>query len=255
MTDSDRLVETIRQSAPGQSVRLADDLILFRVARARFRFGQSYALVRDDHTVLVDAVHAATRDAVDAVLADAPPVAVLLLTHSDLLAQAWGPPEALADWLGGPVVIGDADRQGTTARPLTDGRRQTGDADDLVRGLGLTPIPVPGHTPGSVVTVAGEGYVFCGDAAVGPTYDDRTGPGVGEWSHAPIAPADWPAFAQGWDRVADAAPDAGALLPLHGRPAWAEPGAPSLLDALRHGDDRLAAFGRGVLDRENEMRA
>ena len=257
--------DRIRQSPPGASVCLADDLVLFGVTKARFRFGQTYALLRDDHTVLVDAVHAATRGALDAVLADAAPVAVLVLTHSDLLGQAWGPPEALADRLGAPVVIAEADRQGTAARPITFGERTAGDANDLLDSLGLAPFAVPGHTPGSVVTVARrEGYVFCGDAAVGPTYGDRTGPGLSEWSHPPVAPADWPRFAEGWRVLADAEPRPTALLPLHGRPAWADPSADpssraaSLLDAVRFGsggDPALAAFGRGVLDPDNQMRA
>ena len=65
-------IDQIRQTNVGESVRLGD-LTLFRIGKARFRYGQSYALLRDDATVLVDAVHAATRAAVDAVLAEGRP--------------------------------------------------------------------------------------------------------------------------------------------------------------------------------------
>ena len=249
------LLDRIRQSSPGTSVRVADDLALFRVAKARFRFGQSYALLRDDATVLVDAVHASCRDAIDEVLADAAPPALLLLTHSDLLGQAWGPPQALADWLGAPVVIHPADRQGTAALALG-----SDEADRLLDRLGVDAYPVPGHTPGSTVFAArAEGYVFCGDAAVGPSYDGRTGPGVGEWSHPPVSRADWPAFEDGWHAVAG---PARALLPLHGQPAFQRDseGSEALLDLLRSGaasgaEADRAAFARGVLDPANTMRA
>ena len=208
--ESDEIADRVRAAEPGQAVRVAGDLALFRVAKARFRSGQSYALLRDDATVLVDAVHAATRAAVDAVLADAAPPAALLLTHSDLLGQAFGPVDALADWLGAPVLIHHADRQGTSARPLTFSDGADDGADGLLAALGVAAYPVPGHTPGSTVFVARpEGYVFTGDAAVGPTYDaERGGPGVGAWSHAPITDADWVGFADGWRAVAG--PAAGA---------------------------------------------
>ena len=249
----------VRAAPPGEGVRLAGDLSLFRVAKARFRFGQSYALLRDDATVLVDAVHAATRDAVEHVLAEAAPVAALLLTHADLLDQAFGPVEALADWVGAPVVIHEADRRGTAARPLTFGSRADDDANGLLTDLEVMAYPVPGHTPGSTVFVSlRERYVFCGDAAVGPAYDPsavsgRGGAGIGTWSHAPIADADWPTFVDGWRAVA-AAPR--AVLPLHGRPALRlDAGAHdgTLLDRLRDGG--AEPFGHGVLAPGNVMRA
>lgn len=249
------LLDRVRQSPPGISVRLADDLALFRVAKARFRFGQSYALLRDDATVLVDAVHASCRDAIDGVLADAARPALLLLTHADLLGQAWGPPQALADWLGAPVAIHQADRRGTAARPVTFGERAPDDVNGLLVDLGLRATPVPGHTPGSLVTVSREGYVFCGDAAVGPSYDGRTGPGVGEWTHPPIAEPDWDAFEAGWRAVVG---PARALLPLHGQPAFGDRADGTLLDLLRLGGGVEAgrlAFARGVLDPSNTMRA
>ena len=252
--DTAALLDGIRVTPPGQSAQLAGDLALFRVAKARFRYGQSYALLRGDATVLVDAVHAATRGAVDGVLADAAPVAALLLTHSDLLGQAFGPVEDLADWLGAPVVIHEADRRGTSARPITFGGRADDDANGLLADLGLMAYPVPGHTPGSVVYAAWpERYLFCGDAAVGPAYSGRGGAGVGAWSHPPIADADWDAFEDGW-RAVSVPPR--AVLPLHGRPALrldAGDHDGSLLDDLRLGPD--GAPERGVLDRGNEMRA
>ena len=64
-----------------------------------------------------------------------------------------------------------------------------------------------------MIAAAPEDVLFCGDAAVGARYRDD----AVAFSHAPIRPSDWAAFEAGWRSV----PAPAALLPLHGRPAFA----------------------------------
>ena len=205
--DTAAILDRIRAAPPGDDVQATDDLVLFRVDKFRFRYGQSYALLRDGQMILVDAVHAATRAAVDRWRETHAP-ALLLLTHSDLVSQAFGSLGELSDWLGAPVLIHSADRPGGAGRSVEE-------AGDLLDAHDLEAVHIPGHTPGSVALYARpERTLFAGDAAVGARYDDD----AGGFTHPPISDADWPAFRAGWDGI-DA--PVRAVLPLHGRPAFA----------------------------------
>lgn len=219
----------IRAAIPGQSVRINDDLWLFRVPKQRFRNGQSYALRHGERTILIDAVHAITRDAVDRVLAQRP-AAALLLTHSDLIGQAFGTPAELSKWLGGvPVLINSYDTLGRTdLYPIESNT-------PLLEDLEIAYHHVPGHTPGSTAYLhLPTGYLFTGDIIVGNNYEKPTQ----HFTHAPIRDADWPLYRVGWENI----PEAGvkAVFPLHGQPSIG-PGA-------------FAAARTAGLDRKRLMR-
>ena len=113
MNPSD-IIQKIRQTTPGQDVQALDNLVMFRVDKHRFRYGQSYALLRGNQMILIDAVHQATRDAVDRWRKKYTPVA-LILTHRDLLSQAFGPMLRVTEWLDAPVLIHSQDRNGQAA--------------------------------------------------------------------------------------------------------------------------------------------
>ena len=189
----------------GARFRISDALEGFRVPRQRFRKGNTYALARPDGVVLVDAVHEITARAVTDFLGGRRVLAVLL-THADLLDQAFGPPQLLSHcFRGAPVVIhaADAKREGTTSPEA---------AAELLAGLGVEVYHVPGHTPGSVLyRVAPENLLFAGDAVVGRPYGSD--PTERRPAHPPIAEADWADFVAGWAAVP---PPVAAVLPLHG---------------------------------------
>ena len=226
--DTAAILDRICATPPGRDVQATDDLVLFRVDKVRFRYGQSYALLRGDRMILVDAVHAATRAAVDRWRETHAP-ALLVLTHSDVVSQAFGSLGELSDWLDAPVLVHPADR------PSGAGR-STEEAGELLDAHGLEVVHVPGHTPGSVALYARpEQYLFAGDAAVGPPYG--AGPDAG-FTHPPISDADWPAFRAGWMSVPASV---SALLPLHGQPSL--------------GGENFDALRRGFLTPGHVMRA
>ena len=225
--DPTEIIQKINQSAPGQDVPVLDNLVLFRVDKHRFRYGQSYALLRGERMILVDAVHQATRDAVDRWRERYTPVA-LFLTHSDLLSQAFGPMSKVEEWLNAPVLIHSQDRQGPAVQPVEE-------AGELLAQHQLSYYHVPGHTPGSSMLYAEpEQFLFTGDSAIGANYEKETT----TFTHAPIRPTDWGGFEQGWSAVD--VPVRG-LFPLHGKPAFAL--------------DDLISFKEQLLVPENEMRA
>lgn len=199
----------IRAAKPGESVTLCDHLTLFRVPKQRFRNAQSYALRHGNKTILIDATHAITRAAVDAVL-KVRPAAALLITHADLLNQALGSPAELSDWLGGvPVLINSYDIGTRTGLYPIESN------GPLLEDLGVAYHHIPGHTPGSTAYLhLPTGYFFAGDAVVGNNYE-RTGQ---YFSHTPIADTDWAMQKAGWDTVPAAA--VRAVLPLHGQPSF-----------------------------------
>ena len=199
----------IRAARPGEAVTLTKDLTLFRVPKQRFRNGQTYALRHGDKTILIDATHAITRDAVDTLL-KVRPAAALLITHADLLNQAFGSPAELSDWLGGvPVLVNSYDIGTRTGlHPIESNT-------PLLEDLGIAYHHIPGHTPGSTAYLhLPTGYFFAGDTVVGNNYE-KTGQ---YFSHAPIADADWALQKVGWDTVP--AEGVRAVLPLHGQPSF-----------------------------------
>ena len=204
-------VLTIHQTDPtGGTVSPVAGLHLFRVPKNVFRAGQSYGLLHaDGGTILVDAVHAVTKPAVDELLARHPPKA-LLLTHADLLQQAFGTPQELSDWLGGaPVLIHSRDSGNLAGlQPLETSRAILGD-------LGVAFYHIPGHTPGSVGYLhLPTGYFFAGDAIVGNNYEAAEQ----DYTHPPLSEEDFLEFVYGWEQVP--LDVINAVLPLHGRPGF-----------------------------------
>jgi glyoxylase-like metal-dependent hydrolase (beta-lactamase superfamily II) len=223
-------LDDIRKARPGQAVRVRPDLTLFRVPKQRFRNGQTYALDHHDGVILIDAVHAISREAVEQTV-NGRPVHALLLTHSDLLGQALGKPAELREWLGGaPVLINSYDTLGyDDLLPIESNT-------PLLEDLQIAYHHVPGHTPGSTAYLhLPTGYLFTGDIIVGNNYEKAEQ----HFTHAPISDADWPLNQAGWDGI----PEAGvkAVLPLHGQIS---------LDQAAFTEARAAGKDRGRLMRE-----
>lgn len=201
------IIQQIHLTSPdGGTIEVKPGLHLFRVPKNRFRVGQSYGLVHEGGTILVDAVHAITRPAVDGLLARHPPKA-LLLTHGDLLKQAFGTTEELSAWLGKvPLIIHSKDGGNLTGiMPL-----ETSTA--LIADLGFYTYHIPGHTPGSVAYLYHpKGYLFTGDAIVGNRYEaDKQ-----DFTHPPMLEDDFLANVLGWEAVPLNLVE--AVLPLHGQ--------------------------------------
>lgn len=200
-------------SPDGGTVEPRPGLHLFRVPKNRFRVGQSYGLIHPDGgTILIDAVHEVTKPAVDALLARHSPKA-LLLTHADLLEQAFGTPQELRAWLGNvPVLIHSRDSGNLAGlTPLETSNALLGD-------LEMSFYHIPGHTPGSVAYLhLPTGYLFTGDNIIGGKYGEQEQ----EFTHVPFGEDQpWYHFVNGWEAVPRNV--VRAVLPLHGQPSFGE---------------------------------
>lgn len=190
----------------GGTVEVTPGLHLFRVPKDRFRAGQSYGLIVDGGTVLIDAVHETSKPAVDALIARHPPKA-LILTHGDLIEQAFGTPAELSEWLGHvPIFIHSKD-SGNLDK-LTPLETSTA----VIADLGFYTYHIGGHTPGSTAFLFHQrGWLFTGDAIVGGPYDEAEQ----YFTHSPMLEGDFLQSVRGWEQVPLNLVE--AVLPLHGQ--------------------------------------
>lgn len=124
---------------------------------ARSSYGaHSYFVQRPDGNLLVDSP-VFTRKLVQP-FEDMGGIAKIILSHRDDVADAakW------ADHFGAEVYIHEADRRAAPyATHVIEG---AGPAEPTVVGPGLTILPVPGHTEGSVVLLMDDTILFTGDS-------------------------------------------------------------------------------------------
>ena len=206
-------------------------------AHAPARPPNAFAILRGDYSILVDAPFAWALEAVHRLAeAELAPLALVLSHHH--LAAAGDAFEAVRAEFGVTVLIHPADRDAAAAAgaggPLGD--PTSGQGAEVLREAELELVPVPGHTPGSVMLFlpgdfdgAGGGILLAGDSAVGrapggagPGGVDWNGLGRDESDRAPRlarpagADAD-PHFFAAWQALLERHSLA-AVLPLHGEP-------------------------------------
>lgn len=131
-----------------------DDAVYRLGYNARSSWGaHSYTLTRPGGIVMIDAPRWTTK--LERWIETAGGLAVILLTHKDDVADA----ERYARRFGARVFIHDDDAAGVSF------------STDHIKGVartsvlpGITAIPVPGHTRGSVMYLTDEGHLFTGDS-------------------------------------------------------------------------------------------
>ncbi len=203
----ERIIQKIKETPFGEGVKVLENLYLFRLPKVHFREGQAYALVQDDGLILIDAVYPQTKAAVDNLLRKYKPKA-MIITHRDVLHQAFGTVSEISKWLGGITVYAHkADHERQKMRDIME-------PSHLLNDSGILITPIPGHTPGSIVIYCTkEEMLFAGDSAAGARYDsdDNT------FTHPTIPLGSWLDFKRGWQNVDG---EVKHLLPLHGKPGF-----------------------------------
>jgi len=189
----------------GKAFDIGENLTGFRLPQQAYRHGTTYVLDRKDGVILIDCVHQSTSEALNGHLSGKP-VLAMLLTCSDMLKQAFGPPTLLSHCFRNAPVI--CHTQGNAPEGVTS----LSDAKDLLEELGISYYPVPGCGAGSVVyRTEPERFVFAGNAIIGrPLGSD---PDDNSTSHPPISDGDWEDFVEGWAAVP---PPVEAVFPFQG---------------------------------------
>ena len=174
----------------------------------------SWAIVRERDSILVDAPLSWTMNGVRALAKRGKPPKAMVLTHRDLAGSgdAW---HEFADAFDAPFLMHPDDQAedapGRLDVPLHD---PAGSA--ALDEAGVRVIHVPGHSPGSIMLHVEDdgGVLLCGDSAVGPGPEqaDRT-PRL----QRPLGADRDERFERVWKETIRTLPVA-AILPLHGAP-------------------------------------
>ena len=173
----------------------------------------SYAILRDGHSILVDAPFSWCLDGIAALAAEGFGPGALVLSHKDLC----GTGDAFEDLLrlyDLPVLLHPADEDAPEATGT--GLRFEDPVDHpLLRKDGIEVIEMPGHTPGSILLYLAEadGILLAGDSAVGPGPEQLAEPPRLE--RPKMDEEDDEIFRAAWPDLLKRRPVA-SILPLHG---------------------------------------
>lgn len=176
----------------------------------------SFAILRDDHSVLVDAAFSWTVEGIRKLVADGRPPRALVLSHGDVVGSADALGDIAAEF-GIPVMLHplDAarDEASATGIEFVDPIHS-----DLLDASNVVRMHVPGHTPGSTMLWIEDegGILFTGDCAVGLGPEQGAPDAEPTLQRPTMSDERRVEFVQSWHRAVASHPVA-AILPLHGQ--------------------------------------
>lgn len=164
-------IESLRSLNFGFLLKILSSVYLIKVDKHQYRYGNMYIIkhpVRKS-LVLIDAVRPESKIALERFMKDGYTVDAVLLTHSDLIDQAYGDLKEVSTNLGNPAIyIHPKD-----VKPRWEDAQDIMTAPSAFSDYELEVFHFPGHTPGSSVIYSelNNGMVFSGDSAVGSNYE------------------------------------------------------------------------------------
>ncbi|GAA0871689.1 hypothetical protein GCM10009117_08350 [Gangjinia marincola] len=163
-------LDQLRTAVYGHPEKILSDTFLMKIPKHVYRFGNTYAIRHLDYQkiLLIDAVRPENKEALQHFKDSGYEIAGIVLTHGDLLDQAYTSLDEIAnEW------------DTTIYMHLMDAKNQSGAVEDVMtepdalKAFGLKVYHMPGHTSGSIMLYTGinEGMLFTGDSAVGSPYE------------------------------------------------------------------------------------
>ncbi|WGK64504.1 MBL fold metallo-hydrolase [Croceiramulus getboli] len=207
-------LDELRTAVYGDPVKILPETFLMKVKKFKHRFGNTYALrhLNRKDLILIDAIRPENKPAIDQFLDQGYQVRGILLTHGDLIKQAYADLHHISEELGNaPIFMHplDAGEYGDLITDITE-------PNFVLEDFGIESYHYPGHTPGSVILYSerNEGMLFAGDSAVGSPYDQDD-----YYFERPPIENDETDFglAQNWKRFVKPFKH---FLPLHGKPQF-----------------------------------
>lgn len=209
-----QILSEIKKAENGERVLILPDTFLLKVAKFQYRVGNSYILrhINRKEVLLIDVVHETSKNTVDDLISDGYDIQGLLLTHSDLIDQAYTNMAQLSKDLNSAPIF---------AHPL-DSKKSSADIKDIMKKndvfekFSINIYHTPGHTGGSVLIYSdiNGGMLFTGDSAVGSPYDVEKSyferPPIADESTDMGLAGSWRFFRQPFKHI----------LPLHGKPEF-----------------------------------
>ncbi|MGB3591382.1 MAG: MBL fold metallo-hydrolase [Nonlabens sp.] len=204
-------LDELRTAVFGNPVKILPDTFLLKFDKNHYRFGNGYVLKHRNQRdlVLIDAVKEEHRETLQRYVENGFKIKAILITHRDLLEQAYKPVKDIARDLDTNYFIHPLDSNGDDRALDITGYHDTFKAFDL------SIFHLPGHTNGSVVIYCGlNKALFTGDSAVGSEY------GLDEYyfERPPMESAEKDlALRESWKSLSV---DFAHILPLHGKPQF-----------------------------------
>lgn len=203
-------LDELRTATFGSSVKILPDTFLLKFDKYQFRFGNGYIIRHRNNRelVVIDAVRKEHKEELARLVESGYNIRAILLTHSDLIDQAYAPLKSIMSELDTQIYIHSLDMQSTDCRDITS-------YDDVFKEFDLSIFHTPGHTGGSVVIYCGiHKTLFAGDSAVGAPYESDD-----YYFDRPIITSDSKDFAlsESWRSIVV---EFQHLLPLHGKPQF-----------------------------------
>jgi glyoxylase-like metal-dependent hydrolase (beta-lactamase superfamily II) len=161
-------LDELRTAVFGKAVKILPDTFLLKFDKHTHRFGNGYVLRQKNRKdiVLIDAVRKEHKEEIARLRESGYDIKAILLTHSDLLDQAYASVAELKEELNTNIYIHPFDRHGHDAENIMV-------TNDVFDAFGLKVFHTPGHTKGSVVIYCDfNKALFTGDSAIGSKYED-----------------------------------------------------------------------------------
>ncbi len=208
------IVEELKNKKVGERTLILPDTFLVKVAKHRYRTGNSYIIQHLDRKelLLIDVVHQDSQKAIQQLIQDGFDIVGLLLTHSDLIHQSYTNMKKLSEDLGDIAIYIhplDSGSQGDFLKNILE-------PNEVFNKFSISIDHLPGHTGGSVVihSEINNGMLFAGDSAVGSPYEKEEY----YFERPPIANQSQDiGLAQHWKNYTKPFKH---MLPLHGKPQF-----------------------------------
>lgn len=207
-------LDELRTAVFGTVHKILPETFLMKTKKFQHRFGNTYAVRHTNRKeiILIDAVRPENKEALQGFLSKGYTISAILLTHGDLLAQAYASMEQIKKDVGGaPIFIHPLDMH-SQSKSLKDITAK----HQVFKHFDLDVFHFPGHSGGSVVIRSGinGGMIFTGDSAIGSPYeqDDYSfvRPVIQEHTKDFALAEAWKGFAADFEH----------FLPQHGKPQF-----------------------------------
>ncbi|AZQ44364.1 MBL fold metallo-hydrolase [Nonlabens ponticola] len=160
-------LDELRTAVFGESVKILPDTFLLKYDKHVHHFGNGYMLRHKNRhdIILIDAVIKEHKEEIARFRESGYHIKAILLTHADLISQAYDDVDNIAKDLDTTIYIHPLDKNNTQLAAIDE-------PNDVFDAFGIKVYHTPGHTKGSVAIYCEfNKALFTGDSAIGSPYE------------------------------------------------------------------------------------
>ncbi len=204
-------LDELRTAVYGEPVLILPDSFLLKFDKHQHRYGNGYVIRHRNRRdlVLIDAVRPEHQSTLERYKKDGYKIKAILITHRDIVKQAYKPLHEIAEEFDSNYFIHSLDSDDNDHALNITGYH------DVFKDFDLSVFHTPGHTSGSVIIYCGiNKALYTGDSAVGSPYESDK-----YYFERPPIESDQNdlALRESWMSISV---DFEHILPLHGKPQF-----------------------------------